>query len=257
MRHPADYSEGVKLQFKWAKLIKELVNLAKAFSYDTCRPPTSDRTADAWIVRLSNGSAGCGWRKKTAKAESDDSAPIAVAEIEWAHLVSKASKDEVVPQEPVLSDLDLASTMEEEPEAEPLYVLPDGEAFGDVLWPPRALDGHQTTCLDRFIRFESLTKHVTQADPSAVEAALAPQDDPMTSFAQSGSPDVHGMTDIPLDTPKVTVEKNIVKLSQRLHNMFMGSLAGCFKDGMCTVDMAGCYVDRPVVIYDLFRSRCR
>ena len=36
----------------------------------------------------------------------------------------------------------------EEPEADTLDVLPVGEAFDDVLWPPRVLEGHQITCLD-------------------------------------------------------------------------------------------------------------
>ena len=127
------------------------------------------------------------------------------------------------------------------------------------MWPPRVLEGHQITCLDPFIRLGSLNKNVAQADPSAVEASLTHPGDPMTGLAQSGSLDVHGVTDIPIDTPKVKVEKKSWKLNQRLQHMFMDSLTGCFKDGMlrCPVYMAGCYVDRPAGIYDIFKNRCR
>ena len=55
---------------------------------------------------------------KASKEESEDVAPIAVADIELANVVYSASQDERLPQQSVLPDLDLYSIMEEDPAVE-------------------------------------------------------------------------------------------------------------------------------------------
>ena len=51
---------------------------------------------------------------------------------------------------------------------------------------------------------------------------LAPQDDPVTGVVQPGSLGGPDAANVPIDTPKVNVEKKIENLSQRLHKqLFM------------------------------------